>query len=59
MVEVMKAYQFEEIVFWLSFIAYLISRVANCDKWVQNILLFNSSLNLVYAIYFAYKNRKR
>lgn len=35
----MKSYQYEEIVFWLSFISYQISYIAGFDIWVQNLLL--------------------
>lgn len=54
----MKSYQYEEIIFWLSFIAYLISCIASCDIWVQNLLLINAIINMFCAIYYAYKHRK-
>lgn len=54
----MKSYQYEEIIFWLSFIAYLISCIASCDIWVQNLLLINALINMCCAIYYAYKHRK-
>ena len=54
----MKSYQYEEIFFWLSFIAYLISHIASFDIWVQNLLLINALINMCCAIYYAYKHRK-
>ena len=54
----MKSYQYEEIVFWLSFIAYQISYIPGFDIWVQNLLLINALVNMCCAIYYAYKHRK-
>lgn len=56
--KIMKKYQYEEIIFWLSFITYLISRIANCDIWLQKLLLINVFINMVCAIYYSYKSRK-
>ncbi|WP_290101809.1 hypothetical protein [Parabacteroides goldsteinii] len=52
----MKTYQFEEIIFWLSFIAYMVSRIANLEGWMQTALLANACLNLISALFFAIKH---
>ena len=52
----MKTYQFEEIIFWLSFIAYMVSRIANLEGWMQTALLVNACLNLISALFFAIKH---
>lgn len=47
----MKTYQFEEIIFWLSFIAYMVSRIANLEGWMQTALLANACLNLISVLF--------
>ena len=52
----MKRYQFEEIVFWLSFIVYMLARIANVGDKTQTFLAIIVALNLCSAIYYAYKD---
>lgn len=52
----MKTYQFEEISFWLSFIAFMVSRMSGMPKFLQTALLIIVILNFLSAIYYAYKS---
>lgn len=52
----MKTYQFEEIIFWLSLIAYMVSRIADLEGWMQTALLVNACLNLISALFCAIKH---
>lgn len=54
----MKTYQFEEISFWLSFIAFMVSRMSGMPKVVTSALFIIVMLNFLSAIYFAYKSIK-
>lgn len=49
----MKKYQFEEITFWLSLIAYLLAYDAKIE-WLTKILAVISILNFVCAISIAW-----
>lgn len=52
----MKNYQFEEIVFWLSFIAFLLCWIGNIEPILTSIVGAIAVFNFVSAIYFANKN---
>lgn len=54
----MKTYQFEEITFWLSYIVYMLARIAEVGDNTQTILAIIVGLNLCSAIYYAYKDVK-
>lgn len=55
----MKRYQFEEIVFWLSFIAWMISDVIELNSSIRILLLCNTCFNFFCAIYYALKDAKK
>lgn len=55
----MKTYQFEEIIFWLSFIAYLLCRIAQVSDFVTKGLMFIVISFGISAIYFAFKEIKK
>lgn len=52
----MKKYQYEEIVFWLSFIAWMISKNIDLKNIFQDILLINAGFNFLCSVYYAYKS---
>ena len=55
----MKTYQFEEITFWLSFIAYLLCRIAEVSDFVTKGLMFIVISFGISEIYFAFKEIKK
>ena len=55
----MKTYQFEEITFLLSFIAYLLCRIAEVSDFVTKGLMFIVISFGISAIYFAFKEIKK
>lgn len=55
----MKTYQFEEITFWLSFIAYLLCRIAEISDLVTKGLMFIVISFGISAVYFAFKEVKK
>lgn len=54
----MKDHQFEEITFWFSLIACLISYHLNIG-WLTGILIIVTALNLFWAIVTAWKDLKK
>lgn len=51
---IMKIHQFEEIVFWLSFIAFLLAYHSGI-AWLATILFVISMINFISAIILAWK----
>ena len=52
--DIMKSHQFEEICFWLSLIATLISYHLEI-KWLFTVLLVLTIINLIAAVYYGIK----
>lgn len=56
--EKMKDYQFEELTFWLSLIAYLLCKTVDVPGILTGFIGVVCIFNFINAIYVAIKNRK-